>query len=195
MPDLYIANCTRQKQVVYFRKDFTAQGQPEIAFRPATQREIEPGQQVKVLAGEHISLVDSVVEQLRVYGLTAVADIPRAASFVPSIFNVDRMVTKSQILTVMDHNSRVKLIEGKERRQKAAVASNDLVTETVARDLARQGLPAEAIPDTVQTSVEFEQVDQSEAGENRIEEGIRVRTDAPDAPRQKKSGRNARRKA
>lgn len=182
MPDLYVANCTQQIQQCYFRRDFTAKGMPEIQYRPPTQREIKPGQQVKILDGEHMNLVTSVTEQLQPYGLIGVADIPRARDVVPWIFNVDRAVTKGQIQAVMDHNSRVKLIDGKARRRKAAVASNDLVTDTVAKELARQSLPAEAIPDTIETSVEFEQLEQSEAGESRIEEGIKVLPGAPNAP-------------
>lgn len=179
MPDLYVANCSQQNQIVYFRRNFSAKGSPVQTFTPPTQREIAPGHQVKILAGEPMDTVDSVTEQLRPYGLIGVTDIPRAKDVVPYIFNVDRPVTKTQIMQVMDHNTRVKIMDGKVRRQKAAVASNDLVTNTVANELARQGLPPESMPDTAGTTVEFEQLEQSEAGEKRIEEGIHVRADAP----------------
>jgi hypothetical protein len=176
--NLFIANCTRQKQTICYRLDFDQIDGPQRAFRPAVQRPIEPGQQVKIEA-DTIDQLQAVCEQLQIYGLKGVTDIPRATDFVPIVFSTGVPVKKNAIVEVMQHNERIRIIQGKDRRQRAAVASNETVVNAVASELARQELPPEAIPETVETVVDFEQLEQSEAGESRIEEGVRVSAAAP----------------
>lgn len=175
--DLFIANATRQQQIICYRLDFNQPGQQQN-FKAAAQRQIAPGQQVKVEA-DTIDQIQAVCEQLGNYGMRAVNEIPRATDVVPLIFNVGAPVKKAAIVEVMEHNSRIKIMEGKIRRQRAAVASNETVVKAVASELANQQLPPEAIPETVETAVDFEQLEQSDAGESRIEEGVIVSEAAP----------------
>lgn len=188
--NLFIANCTKQQQIICYRLDFDQIDGPQRAFKPAIQRPIAPGQQVKIEA-DTIDQLQSVCEQLEIYGLKGVTDVPRATDVVPIVFSTGAPVKKNAIVEVMEHNARIKLLEGKGRRQKAAVASNETVVNAVASELARQELPVEAIPDTVETAVDFEQLEQSEFGESRIEEGVIVSSNAP-PPKGKEPARERR---
>ena len=189
MPDLFIANCSRQPQVVCYRIDFDEKGSKNT-WKPPTQRDIGPGQQITAARGLHIDALNHIEEQLRVYGMCSVSELGRLpARPVPVVFNIDKPVPRKMIEDVMAHNEQVKTLEGKTRRQKAAVASNDIVTKTVEQELLRQQAPAELMPDLNESSVEYEQVDTTAEDQVRLEEGIRIRADAPspEPPRQKRA--------
>lgn len=168
---LYIANVTKQKQIVSYRIDSNPQG--GIKFTPPKQQEIEPGRQVVVGADMHISQIEMIVDQLSRYGLIGEVDVPRMGNtFHPYIFNIGKPVSAHAMRTVRDHNFGVKVKEGNDRRKKSAVAANDLVTGTVAEQFAMKGIDAEP-PD--KTDVVFEQIEQTEAEETMIAEGVKVR--------------------
>lgn len=182
MTDLYIANCTAQQQVICFRMDFTPKGE-KIDFKPHTQREIRAGQQV-CIRDLHIEQAETIRQQLEPFGLLSVSEISRAKGVTPLIFNVDKQVKADQIRAVINHNTGVLIIRGKVRRQNAAMSIYDIVNNTVAKQLAEQQMPVPEEPTDL--DVEFEQVEQSEAGERRIEEGLRVSATAtPTKPRGK----------
>lgn len=176
MPDLFVANCTKQNQVLAFRTEFRESG-AQYTFKAPQTREIRPGQQVKVCAGLPIDEITSICEQLQPYGLIAVADIARInRRVVPIIFNVDQPVKRVHIEAVMAHNNGVQIIDGRARREKAAIASNELVTDVVSRELAAKGIP---VPETTDMSVEYEQLDTTEKDQVRLEEGYRMDENAP----------------
>jgi len=178
MTSLYVANCTRQKQQVHYRLDFDADRNAN--FRAPTFREIDPGQQIVLERDRPIDTITHIEEQLRVYGMKAVADIPRLENRVaPLVFNVDKAVPRKLISDVMAHNEGIKLFEGKNRRQKAAVATNEIVDKVVHDQLMRDQAPPDLIPNLEQSTVEFEQVDTTEENQVRLAEGIRTRDDAP----------------
>jgi hypothetical protein len=171
MPDLYIANTTIQKRIVCYRLDYNAKGTKITEPQPHLQRDIEPGKQI-CISGLHIDQAESIREQLAVYGLIAVSEIKSVRGVVPCIFNVDRAVKKSDIEQVLAHNSTTLLLRGKVRRQKAAVSVHDMLNDTLMKGLAAEQLP---VPDQRNDiDIEIEQLEQSEAGESRIEEGIKV---------------------
>ena len=98
---LYIANPTKQTQVVCYRLDYGNDGalkDTNRQFQPARQQEIPPGRQVQLGSDLHIKQIEDIVDQLKVYGLVGVVDVPRlrAADFdnlragiVPYVFNID----------------------------------------------------------------------------------------------------------
>lgn len=193
MSKLYISNCTRQVQEIQFRLDFNQQGQPQMQFRPALRQTIQPGRQVIVANKDlHQSQVDSIVGQLCRYGMIAVADVPRTKSKTALVYNVDRPVSSEVIRTVMARNAGVLLQEGKERRQKAALATNEIIATAVTNNFAAMGIPKEPTQDV---DVEFEQEEQTEAGESRIEEGFRIRDNAPSTSPPQRNTKQRRRAA
>ena len=181
MSRLYIANCTKQNQTVYYRLDFNNRGEPEknTRFQPAKQQEIPPGRQI-ILGGDfHPTQIEDIVQQLVPYGLIGVTDVPRQKVVAPFVFNVDRPVPADIMRNISAVNSAVQIEQGKMRRQKAAIAVNDLVSQRVAQEFLNQGITDEPTQDI---SLAIEQEDQSEAGEKMIAEGFKVDANAKAAP-------------
>lgn len=197
---LFIANPTRQTQVVHYRLDLDEAGgrNPNSRFQPARQQEVRPGRQVQLGGDMHLDQVNEVIDQLKIYGIIGVVDTKRLKaadlnnlrrSVVPYIFNIDQPVPAEAIRTVKDHNEALLVRDGGKRREKAAVASSDLIQKTVAQQFAEAGIPAE--PSNRQT-FGIEQEEQSEAGERPIAEGFRIDPNAP-APKGKGKGGGKRR--
>lgn len=173
MSRLYVANCTRQPQLVYFRLDFNEAGVPaHNRFQPAKQMTIPPGRQVPLGGDLHVNQIEDIIDQLSRYGLVASAEVPRLRKAAPFVFNLDQPVSADVIRTVSDINLGILTRQGAQRRAKAAVAVNETVTNAVANEFAQRGIDAEP---TDQIDVAFEQQEQSEAGEKLVAEGFRVR--------------------
>jgi hypothetical protein len=183
MAKLYVANCTMQMQRVYYRIDFDVdkEGKQTIVrrFQPAKQVDIPSGRQTVVGGDLHADQIDDIINQLRTFGLMAVTEINNIRSFTPFIFNLNFPVKEDAIRHVAAKNQGLKIEEGKQRRAKAAVVMNDIVANTVANKFADEGIPKEPTQDF---EIEFEQLEQSEAGEKRIEEGYRMDPKAPPPP-------------
>ena len=204
MARLYIANPTRQRQIVCYRLDFDNEGNPKDTnrkFQPHHQQEIEPGRQIQLGRDFHPNQISEIVEQLAVFGLIGEVDVPklRAADFdnlragvVPFVFNIDRPVSSENMRKVMAHNANILIQDGRERRKKAAIASSATIQQTVENQFAAAGFPD--TPSERQT-IAFEQEEQSEAGEPRVEEGYKVDKNAPVKPKPPKRGPGRRRDA
>jgi hypothetical protein len=173
MARLYIANTSKQDQVIHFRLDFDQNGQQiSQAGKMPKQQEVKKGRQANIGGDLPMPTIDSIVEQLRPYGLIGVADVPRQASIVPFVFNVDRPVSADVMRQVIAFNDGISVSAGQKRRQNAAIATNDLVQKLVDDLAATAGAPLPTpINDPEKPAVEFEQIEQSENGERRIEEG------------------------
>jgi hypothetical protein len=188
---LYIANTTKQPQEVYYRLDFTQAGQPEIKFRPANKVVIQPGRQMPIggFRKLHMMQVESIVQQLTKHGLIGTVDVPRHRGKIRYVFSVDKPVPSDLIQRLMDQNDGILVQEGALRRKHAAIVVNDQVAKAVEAEFQNRGIPKDPTQDV---DVEVEQLEQSEMGETRIEEGVRVRADAPEdtpqKPRVNKSG-------
>ena len=189
MSKLFVANCTRQHQEIHFRLDINSEGNQEqnARFQPAKRMTIPPGRQVPLGGDLHITQVTDIIDQLRRFGLVGTVGVPRLKTMAPFVCSIDKAVPESIIRQVMDSNAGILIREGQERRKRAAVAMNETVANAVAEKFAAEGIPSEAKQDV---EIEIEQVEQSEAGEKRIEEGFRIKADAPS---QDGSGRRARR--
>jgi hypothetical protein len=202
MSRLYIANPTKQTQVICYRLDFDKDGQQIEAnkknFQPARQQDIPPGQQRQLGSDFHITQINDIVDQLAKYGLIGEVDVPRlrAADFdslrggvVPYIFNIDRAVSKNVMLKVQAHNDSLLVQDGVDRRKKAAVASSEIVQQAVAHQFAEMGIDEKP---TDRFAVAFEQEEQSEAGEKTIAEGYRVGPQGEQPPPARGKGKNRR---
>jgi hypothetical protein len=191
---LYIANTTKHDQIIFYRLDFDQSGQPvsQVGKMPK-QQTIPRGRQVNIGGDLYMSQIDSIVEQLKPYGLIGVADVQHMTKIAPYVFNVDQPVSSETMRRVHAFNDGVSILDGKKRRQSAAVAVNDQVQRVVDELAAQANVPLPTpFVDPTKPVVEFEQIEQSENGEKRIEEGYILNQDAPAAPEPK--GR-ARRKA
>lgn len=191
MAKLYVANCSRQYQEVHYRLDYNEAGRQDqnSRFQPAKRMTIPPGRQV-VLGGDmHIKQIEDVIDQLSKYGMVGVVDVPRLKTVAPLVFNIELAVPAEIIRKVQQINAGVMIEQGKVRRQKAAIAVDDIVQRTVNNQFAEANVPADTSRDTVETSVE--QLEQSEAGEKTIAEGFRV---DPNAPKGATRGKGSRRK-
>jgi len=189
---LYVANCTKHRQKVYYRLDFNMEGQPASqAGKLPKSQDIEPGRQI-VLGGDlHKSQIVSIVDQLNKFRAAGTVDVPRLKDQAPYVFDIDRAVPAATIRRVIEHNGTILLTAGKERRQKAAIVVNRIVEQRMNEELiAKQIEP----PEMNGLDVEYEQEDQSDAGEKMIAEGIHVRTNAQQQI-DKGGGKNAARTA
>ncbi len=193
MTAIYIANPTNQRQIVSYRLDYNKAGElnENRNFQPAKQQEVPPGGQVRLGAGDfHLTQVNDIVEQLTPYGLIAVKELGRlpAGKKIPYVFNIDLVVPPEAIRRVQQHNANVMVAEGRDRRQNAAVATNEIVQQTVQQQFIEQGIPAQPA-DT--TAVTFEQLEQSELGESTIAEGFEIVPEGKVGPRSGKPAARA----
>lgn len=168
---LYIANCTRQIQYVYYRLDFTSDGQAANLrrFQPARKSpEIRPGRQIVLFDAQVMQQIDDIVTQLERHGIVAEkeAKAVRGRGVVPYVYNIDRPVSASAIRDVYNHNIGVLREQGRTRRETSAV---------VASQMLQTDSPVE---------VEFEQLEATEGAtdETRLEEGFRVMKGVSDVP-------------
>jgi len=176
---LYVANCTLQDQIVCYRLDFDKNGQLDEAdrFRSHRQEKIPSGGVVAIGGDLHRAQAISIIDQLSKVGLTKHDEVSRNKPFVvPYIYREDQPPTREAIRRQRDINNGVYAKQGTARRQAAAVGVSQAV------------LDAASLIAPKQTSVEFEQVAQSDLGEKRIEEGVIVRPDGKGAkPGQKRA--------
>lgn len=189
---LYVANPTDQSQLICYRIDFDADGKQKDTnrrFQPARQQEIKPGTQAQLGGDMHKAQIDDIVGQLRVYGMVYVSEVGKVgATKIPYIYNVDAHVPADVMRRVQFHNKGVMTEDGRDRRARAAVATNELVQHTVQNQFLEQGIPTQPADTTL---VSFEQEEQTEHGEKKIEEGYEV---VPEGKRGPRSGKVAAKK-
>jgi hypothetical protein len=171
---LYIANCTRQNQIIFYRLDFNADGMPrsQDGVQPKHQA-IQPGKQAPI-GGDlsHISQADSIVAQLRPFGCAAVSEINRLNKFTPYIFDVDKPVSADAIRKVFNHNQGILSRNGAEIREMSAIAASEAIVPHADGDKITIGI---------------EQVSESEYGGPQVAEGFII--DKTAAPSKRRAGR------
>ena len=178
---LYVANVTKQNWTVFYRTDIAPPGSA-IDFRAPGQQAIpaaNPRVQQATVGGDLEEYqCNLVIKQLSQYGMIADSDLPNGLRGVhPLICNVGQPVSERAQRMVIAHNQGMKLEEGAERRERAAIGAN------AALSLAAQNAD---LPEPQKLDVEFEQMDDVQ-GENRIESGFHVeRNLAAVPPRAKK---------
>ena len=151
---LYIANPTRQEQVVCYRIDIEDDGTRKDTnrrFQPARQQPIGPGLQAQLGSDMHKAQIDDIVKQLRPYGLIHMKDqMPNKK--VPYVYSIDVPVPADFIRRVQFHNGVVATEDGRKRREDAAIGTNQLVQDTVAHHFAANQIPATPADTTLVTT-------------------------------------------
>jgi hypothetical protein len=164
MGSLYIANVSRQRQVIFYRLETNRKGEVDdrLRLRAATQQVIESGKQAPVGGDLHPNQMSEIIEQLTTYGMVGVVDVPnQLQGVVPLIFNIDAPVPRHIMMKVVQHNSGAKVEEGALRRERAAIATNEALKNNV-----------DNVPQAF--DVEFEQEEVSEMDEKSIAQGFHV---------------------
>lgn len=164
MARLYVANPTRQDKDVHFRLTYR---DGRMANFPMYKRQTIPkGKQVALGGDLDMAQIEDVVQQLSRYGMLGTIDLKGRfpAKRIPLLFSVDRQIPRPVIEEVVAHNDGVLTDDGRARRRAAAVAANEALLRNLGDDTP-------APPEMV---VDMEQDEQTEAGEKRIEEGVRV---------------------
>jgi hypothetical protein len=167
MAYLYVGNCTLQKQIVCYRLDFDKHGNldAEDKFRGHKQEEILPGRQIQLGGDLHKAQIISIIDQLEKNGMKRHDAVSKTTPFtVPYIYREDTPIPADAINRQRLINNGIHEKQGSERRQAAAVGVNKAV------------LDAASIAQPEFTTVEFEQLNQTDLGESRIEEGVKVTT-------------------
>lgn len=189
MARLFVANCTRQRQLLFYRLDFADDSPQRRAGQripPPKFQPVEAGRQQNVGGDLHMSQITEIVDQLNHYGMIGTVDLGQLKTrrFVPLIFSIDKPVPQKAIEAVVAHNNGAKSIEGHDRRQKAAVASNLALVDKIAEQ-----------PPLYEVEVE-QLTEDSAADASRIHEGFRVgAASGPSSPRPKPRSRTPRRQA
>ena len=170
MARLFIANVTRQRYVVYYRLDA---GQTNGLFTAPKQITIEPGRQTPVGGDLDKPQLDTIINQLNVFGMVGEVDVPNNLTGVHElVFNIDRPVSDRALRALVAHNAQVKVAEGDQRRQRAAIGANEALKVATAN--------AEIDPPS-EFDLEFEQMEQA-ADESRIEQGFHVKANLAEVP-------------
>ena len=134
MARLYIANCTAQNCVIYYRMTVKKDGtpDPQAQFRPLPLRqELRLGTQI-VLGGDlHLEQIKVIVEQLERQGLVSVENLKtgkvQRRQRITWLYDIDKAVPATAIRDAAAHNSSVLIQAGAAFRQRAAIAAQSKV--------------------------------------------------------------------
>lgn len=183
MARLFAANPTRFRSILMFRLDFNRDGIVDGIYKMKAplQCVIEPGAQVQVGGDMHANQIQSIMDQLTPTGAIGIEQLSRLPNHkISTILSVDKAISPAAIREVFDHNRDLLMNQGKERRQKAAIAANNMI------DAAAEAGQVKAF------DLEIERVD--DGGEQLPKgsmegEGFRVRKEKADKPSRRSGGR------
>jgi len=117
MSTLYVANATKHYQEIVYRL-------PET---PGARRQtLRPGGQVGIRDLSTLD-VEAIIRQNVPYGWTDVSAVDRVKPFVGIVYSADKPVKADKIEGVMEHNLGVLVNRGRQNREMAAVATNDML--------------------------------------------------------------------
>ena len=159
---LYVAVTVRQKQRIFYRLDIDPSDgsiRSQAGVLPKHQ-DIEPGKQAAIGGDLYPGQVDSIIEQLKVFGLMPADEVNRLTKLTPYIYSKDRPITRAAIEKAFNHNQAVLSKQGKSRREEAAIAAAVAINSDEAK-------------------ISIEQVTESELGGESIAEGYTVDKTAP----------------
>lgn len=120
---MYLGNCTQQNQVIFYRL-------PGIPS--PRQQEVRIGTQIQIAGELTPEQIDSIVNQLRPYGMVRVDEIDRTKPFIGMCYQMDKPIKIELIMRAIEHNKIVLTERGQRIRQEAAVAT----TQTIEQQLA-----------------------------------------------------------
>ncbi len=131
MPRLFIANCTRQRQEVFYRLDFSSDG-IRLERQAPKKIVIESGRQTS-LDLKHISQSNAIIDQLAKVGGRRVEEQGRLPKkVIPYLLAQDKTVPIKLIEQVHAHNMGVLNETSEVRRKHAAIAGSEVVQQAVA---------------------------------------------------------------
>lgn len=169
---LYVVNCTPQRQLFCYRLDFVPPGQKADKGdqRGFKRVEFRRGQQLPVGPDLELEQLKPLIRQLEKLGAVAEADIPNRLKNIvhPFVWNIGQKVNPNKAQQVVEHNRRIMLGIGQDRRKLAAVAGNEAISNMLQMNIG-------ANP-TQQVEVAIEQMTAPEEGDlgSRVDEGYRV---------------------
>lgn len=115
---LYIANCSKFNYELHYWV--------ENSKKPVVTK-IRPGGQENVYPQGTRADHERIVEQHKMYGLTAVSEIDRTQQFVGQCYQFDTPITHDRLFTTMERNDDVIYEQALERRKEAMASTDDLV--------------------------------------------------------------------
>lgn len=167
---LYVANTT--KQVHQFAASI-----PEIKGTRVV--EIQMGGQLPVFGDLNMPQIVAIVDQQSKYGLIKSEDIDRTKPFIGLCYSIDKPIPGTKIYAAMQHNTEVLTQKGKELRQQAAVASNQLIENNL--NLMNEDRPqgaGETKLDAFEVTIVEETRRDGDQSNDVLAEGISVQKDA-----------------
>lgn len=181
MPDLYIANTTKQPHVFCYRHP---EGDPTedakvgesrfnlgaVAFRPGFRRqEIKAGSQI-CIRNLTTTQIDVIVQQYEIYGIRDARQMSRLKGFIGFSYSVGKPVPVDAMLATIESNDKA-LDEGAKERLVLEAAE---VSNAVAKDLAqRTGKPVEEM----RPNLEVTHMEQDSDNSKPVNFGIEARRD------------------
>lgn len=136
---LFVANCTKQQQLFYYR--IIDDPRPSPAPFSVT---IRPGGQVVLPHKELTSpQIDAIVEQHAPYGLIDAREVDRTRPFIGMCYSLDQPVPLEAIQKGIVHNDEVLEIRGLETRKAAAIAVSNAVESQSNKEDAPEGIDLE----------------------------------------------------
>lgn len=184
MPDLYLANPTRQVRKVYYRLDISAEG-VRMDKQPPKHVDVLPGRQTR-LRFEHPSQVEIIVRQLSKVGARAASEKNRLGNLtVPIVFSADKPVPTEVISEVHRHNRMVNHTRAQRHRQAIALASSQQVQEAVDSTMSKFNIDGRVDLKLFEAEIEMSDDGGGNVEGKAVGEGLRVRPGEQGKERQK----------
>jgi hypothetical protein len=163
---LYLANCTRQRQTIFYRLDFNNDQSTQAKVQALKQVVVEPGKQAIVGGDLPLQSIQTIMDQLKPTGGVGVEELNRLPNTtVAYLLSVDKQITARQILQVHNHNTMVLTDVGNKRKRDAALVTNQMVEKAIESQTRNFELEIEQLPPGP---------DEEPAPGKPIEQGFRV---------------------
>lgn len=184
MPDLYLANPTRQQRKVYYRLDMNAEG-VRMDKQPPKHVDIAPGRQAR-LRLEHVSQVGAIIQQLAKVGARAASERNRlGTATVPIVFSTDKAVPVEVISAVHVHNRLINHVRAQKHRQAIALASSQQVQDAVDATMSKFNIDGRVDLKLFEAEIEMSDDGGANVEGKAVGEGLRVRPGEQAKERQK----------
>jgi hypothetical protein len=146
---LYGANCTQQRQVIWYRLDFNTEGDARQRANALKQISVDPGKQVPIGGNlEHLSQVDEIMKQLALVGGVGVEEFNRLPKNkqVVYLLSTGKPVPGRMIEEAHAHNRAVLRAQGQVRREQAAIGVNEIVERHIDATVSKFDVEMEQMP-------------------------------------------------
>jgi hypothetical protein len=145
MTALFVGNATRQTYAFAFRAPVAV---PGVSGLPLRTHMIEPGTFTRIPGEWSPEEADSIVQQHVPYGIIRDGDIDRSREYHGIVYSIDKPITRSRLLYLMDHNLGHLVMRGQDIRRANAIAQSDLVQKALVENGRNERV--EAFDSTIQ---------------------------------------------